>query len=60
MARQPCPRFPIRPAYHPAPANVPACAALNCVLQAYPYYASCASMMAGFLAVGAFFLYTKA
>ncbi|KAL4458520.1 hypothetical protein ABPG75_013385 [Micractinium tetrahymenae] len=30
------------------------------IVQAYPYYASCASMMAGFLAVGAFFLYTKA
>lgn len=28
-------------------------------LQAYPYYASIASMMAGFLAVGAFFLWTK-
>lgn len=29
------------------------------IVQAYPYYASCASMMVGFLAVGAFFLYTK-
>ncbi|KAL4859312.1 Dolichyl-diphosphooligosaccharide--protein glycosyltransferase subunit [Chlorella vulgaris] len=29
------------------------------ILQAYPYYASVASMMAGFMAVGAFFLYTR-
>lgn len=29
------------------------------ILQAYPYYASVASMMAGFVAVGFFFLYTK-
>lgn len=29
------------------------------IVQAYPYYASIASMMAGFLAVGAFFLWTK-
>jgi hypothetical protein len=29
------------------------------ILQAYPYYASVASMMAGFLVLGALFLYTK-
>jgi oligosaccharyltransferase complex subunit beta len=29
------------------------------IVQAYPYYASVASMMAGFLALGALFLYTK-
>ena len=29
------------------------------IVQAYPYYASLISMMAGFLAVGGYFLYTK-
>ena len=29
------------------------------IVQAYPYYASVASMMAGFMAVGFFFLYTR-
>lgn len=29
------------------------------IVQAYPYYASIASCMAGFLAVGALFLWTK-
>jgi oligosaccharyltransferase complex subunit beta len=29
------------------------------IVQAYPYYAATASMMAGFVAVGFFFLYTK-
>lgn len=39
---------------HPPPLHLPAPPP-----QAYPYYASIASMMAGFLAVGAFFLWTK-
>lgn len=43
----------------PPPPPPPPPPPLHLPLQAYPYYASCASMMVGFLAVGAFFLYTK-